>query len=49
MCEVEAPTVFRVPKTGIVEVFGEITADNLEAVRSAVKHCPSRALSLKES
>ena len=49
MCEVEAPSVFRVPKTGIVEVIGDITADNLEAVRSAVKHCPSRALSLKES
>lgn len=49
MCEVEAPTVFAVPRTGVVEVIGEITGDNVASVRSAVKHCPSRALSLEES
>jgi ferredoxin len=49
MCEVEAPDVFRVPKTGTVEIVGEITDANLPAVRSAIKHCPSRALSFKES
>ena len=49
MCEVEAPEVFRVPKTGTVEIVAEVTDDNLPAVRSAIKHCPARALSLKES
>jgi ferredoxin len=49
MCEVEAPSVFRVPKHGTVEIVGEVTEANQSAVRSAVKHCPSGALSLKES
>lgn len=49
MCEVEAPSVFRVPKNGTVEIVGEVTEANLKAVRAAVKHCPSQALSLKES
>ena len=49
MCEVEAPEVFSVPKAGIVQVIAPVTPDNVEAVRSAVKHCPSRALTLKES
>ena len=49
MCEVEAPDVFRVPKTGTVEIVGLVTPDTVESVRSAIKHCPARALSLKES
>ena len=48
MCEVEAPDVFLVPKTGAVTVIGEITAANVEAVRSAVRHCPTHALTLLE-
>ena len=46
MCEVEAPDVFAVPKVGPAEVIGEIT--DVEAVRSAVRHCPTGALSLVE-
>lgn len=46
MCELEAPGVFAVPKTGPVAVVGEIT--DPEAVRSAVRHCPTGALSLEE-
>jgi ferredoxin len=48
MCEVEAPDVFLVPKTGPVTVVGEITAANVDAVRSAVRHCPTQALTLLE-
>ena len=48
MCEVEAPDVFLVPKTGPVTVIGEITPSNLEAIRSAVRHCPTQALTLLE-
>jgi ferredoxin len=46
MCEVEAPDVFSVPKVGPVDIVGEVT--DLEAVRSAVRHCPTGALSLVE-
>jgi ferredoxin len=46
MCELEAPDVFAVPKMGPVAVVGEIT--DLEAVRSAVRHCPTQALTLQE-
>lgn len=49
MCEVEAPLVFSVPKRGTVEVLQQITPDNDAAVRSAIRHCPTQALSLKES
>lgn len=49
MCELEAPDVFRVPKRGIVEVLQELTADNETAVRSALRHCPTQALSIKEN
>ena len=48
MCELEAADVFVVPKTGPVTVIGEPTAANLEAVRSAVRHCPTHALTLLE-
>ncbi|MGB8649823.1 MAG: ferredoxin [Mycobacteriales bacterium] len=49
MCEVEAPEVFLVPKRGTVEVLQEMTPANETAVRSAVRHCPTQALSLEES
>jgi ferredoxin len=49
MCEVEAPEVFSVPKTGTVLVISEVTPQNEAAVRSAIRHCPSQALSLKET
>ena len=48
MCELEAPDVFAAPKVGAVEVIGEVTDANVEAVRSAVRHCPTRALTLQE-
>jgi ferredoxin len=46
MCELEAPEVFSVPKVGPVAVVGEVT--DLEAVRAAVRHCPTQALTLQE-
>ena len=48
MCELEAPGVFTVPKRGIATVNGEVTADTIEAVRSAVRQCPTGALQLEE-
>jgi ferredoxin len=48
MCELEAPDVFSTPKTGPVSVIGAVTAGNLEAVRLAVRHCPTGALALEE-
>lgn len=50
MCALEAPDVFRVPKHGTVEILvPEVTAQNEDAVRSAMRHCPTQALSLEES
>ena len=48
MCSLEAPDVFEVPKKGFVTVIGEVTGSNLEAVRLAVRHCPTGALTLEE-
>ena len=48
MCELAAPDVFSVPKRGIVAVVGEVTDGNLEAVRVAVRDCPTGALKLEE-
>lgn len=49
MCEVEAPAVFRVGKDDQVELVTD-QPDNTdhEAVRLAVKYCPTRALSIHE-
>ena len=50
MCVLEAPDVFVVPKRGTVEIVSpEVTADNEDAVRAAIRHCPTQALSLEES
>ena len=49
MCSLEAPDVFEVPKKGTVRVVGEVTDANVDAVRQAVRHCPTGALALKES
>ena len=50
MCEVEAPAIFRAPSGGPVEI---LTADTPpeydEAVRNAVKYCPTRALRIEEN
>jgi ferredoxin len=47
MCELEAPEVFTVPKSGTVEVLvDEPSPDQDEAVRLAVQYCPTKALSL---
>jgi len=48
MCALEAPDVFSVPKRGIVSLVGPITDANIEAVRLAVRHCPTGALELEE-
>ena len=49
MCELEAPDVFSVPKSGTVELLTErpVDADH-DAVRLAVKYCPTHALSIEE-
>ena len=45
-----APDVFVVPKRGTVEIVApELTEDNEYAVRAAIRHCPTQALSLEES
>ena len=48
MCQLEAPAVFSVPKRGTVSVVGDVDDSNIEAVRSAVHHCPTGALQLEE-
>ena len=48
MCELEAADVFQAPKAGPVNIVGEVTGANLEAVRLAVRHCPTGALELEE-
>ena len=50
MCALEAPELFEVPKHGTVQVLHpEVTPQNEAAVRSAIRHCPTQALSVKEA
>jgi ferredoxin len=50
MCALEAPDVFVVPKRGTVEIVApEVTDATEAAVRNAIRHCPTQALSLEES
>jgi ferredoxin len=48
MCALEAPDVFEVPKRGTVQLRRELVESDLEAVRLAVRHCPTGALTLEE-
>ena len=50
MCVLEDADLFHVPKHGTVQIARpEVTADNEAAVVAAIRHCPTQALSLKES
>ena len=48
MCALEAPDLFEVPKHGTVQLLRDLVPDDLEAVRLAVRHCPTGALTLEE-
>ncbi|HWB68225.1 MAG TPA: ferredoxin [Mycobacteriales bacterium] len=49
MCELEAPEVFRVGSAPQVEILAERPAGQYaEAVRQAVRYCPTHALQLEE-
>jgi sterol 14-demethylase len=49
MCELEAPAVFQVGKSDTVNLLTERPAEeDHDAVRLAVKYCPTHALSLEE-
>ncbi|MEU5989633.1 ferredoxin [Spirillospora sp. NPDC047418] len=50
MCELEAPDVFEVPNRGKVRVLdAEPSEDRRAEVTSAVRYCPTRALTLLET
>lgn len=49
MCVLEAPGLFEVPKRGTVQILQpEVAPENEDAVRAAIRHCPTQALSIKE-
>jgi ferredoxin len=49
VCESEAAAIFRVPKTGTVDVLDESPPAELRAkVEAAVKYCPTHALRIVE-
>ncbi|MET8051029.1 ferredoxin [Streptosporangium sp. NPDC005286] len=52
-CEFAAPEVFSVPRRGVVEIRrdalpGSLPDTLLDAVREAVRNCPTRALRLED-
>lgn len=48
-CEFAAPEVFSVPRRGVVKVLLDSPPDTLlDAVRDAVRNCPTRALRLED-
>ncbi len=49
VCESEAPAVFTVSKSNVVEVLDESPPEELRAeVEAAVKFCPTHALRIQE-
>ncbi|MEV0030097.1 ferredoxin [Nocardia sp. NPDC050793] len=49
VCQSEAPAVFAVPKRGHVEILDSSPdPEQREAVASAIRYCPTRALSLTD-
>jgi ferredoxin len=47
MCELEAPGVFAVPRRGKVQILDAAPAERLRVdVEAAVRHCPTRALTI---
>jgi ferredoxin len=49
MCELEAPDVFQVPKDKVTIRRREPDDSQRDAVRRAVRYCPSQALRLTET
>ncbi|MEV4375527.1 ferredoxin [Streptosporangium sp. NPDC049644] len=48
-CEFAAPEVFSVPRRGVVEILRDTPPPPLlDAVREAVRNCPTRALRLED-
>jgi ferredoxin len=48
MCELEAPDVFQVGRSDQVDLLTEVVPpEHEEAVRLAVKYCPTRALTIE--
>ena len=48
VCQDEAPAVFTVPKSDQVELLRTDPGADIEAVRDAVRYCPTQALSIVE-
>ncbi|MCX4093688.1 ferredoxin [Nocardia sp. alder85J] len=48
VCQDEASAVFAVPKHGKVELLRDDPGTDIEAVRAAVRYCPTQALTLIE-
>ncbi|BAW03622.1 ferredoxin [Nocardia seriolae] len=46
VCRDEAPELFHVPGQGQVEILRPDPGTDLEAARTAVRYCPTQALSL---
>jgi ferredoxin len=48
MCALEAPDVFDVPRDPPVRLVGAVTDANADAVRLAVRYCPTGAIKLED-
>lgn len=47
-CVETCPEVFRMTDDDVAEVYGEVTAENLEQVKEAVDICPVSVISIEE-
>ena len=48
MCELEAPQVFEVPVDRVTVLTPEPAEEHLDAVRRAIRYCPTQALRLAD-
>ncbi len=48
MCAELCPAVFRMAEDGKSEVYGEVTAENLDAARDAEDNCPVSVIRIEE-
>lgn len=48
VCAGACPGVFRMADDGLAEVYGEVTADNIEEAREAADSCPVSVITIEE-
>ena len=48
VCPANCPEVFRMADDGLAEVYGKVTAENLDSAKEAAESCPVSVIKVEE-